>query len=133
MSGISESEQLLRRIEILSALILSVVTLAAGIKFSLHAAVGVLLGGAIAILSFQILKWQLRRAFEKPGKLPRKAGLFAAYYVRYLAALFVIFVVLYYGWADPIPFLIGLSVMVLSIALVGGFEFISMVARKGDR
>ncbi len=133
MSEITESEKLLRRIEILSALILSIVTLAAGVGFSLRAAAGVLQGGAIAILSFQILKWQLRRAFQRPGKIPRKAGLFAAYYIRYLAALFVVFTVLYYGWADPVPFLVGLSVMVLSISLVGGFEFISMVARKGDR
>jgi len=76
-----------------------------------------------------VLKWQLRRAFQRPGRLPTKAGLFVSYYVRFLATLFVIFLVIYYGWATPVPFLVGLSVMVLSIVLVGGIEFVLM---KGD-
>ena len=109
---------------------LSVFTLAALVWFSLKAPSGVLLGGGIAILSFQVLKWQLRRAFQKPGKLPSKAGLFASYYIRFLATLFLIFLVLYLGWATPIPFLVGLSVMVFSIILVGAFEFI--IDEKGE-
>ncbi len=132
MREISPTETLLRRIEWVSGILLFLATLGAGVWFSLRAAVGVLVGGAIAVASFQVLKWQLRRAFQKPGKLPGKAGLFASYYVRFLAVLFAVFVVLYYGWADPIPFLVGLSVMVLSIVLVGGFEFISMAVKKGE-
>jgi hypothetical protein len=124
-------ERLLRRIEWVSGILLTLCALIALLRFSAQAALGVLLGGAIAISSFQVLKWQLRRAFEKPGKLPRKAGLFASSYVRFLATLFLVFMVLYYGWASPVPFLAGLSVVVLSIVLVGGLEFIVMV-KKGE-
>lgn len=131
MREISDTETLLRRIEWVSGSLLFITTLCAAIWFSLQTAAGVLLGGAISTVSFQLLKWQLRRAF-RPGKLPGKAGLFASYYARFLATFFVVFVVLYYGWAEPIPFLVGLSVMVLGIMLVGGFELISMAVKKGE-
>ena len=128
MREVLPTEKLLRRIEWVSGILLVVFTLGALIAFSLQAAKGVFLGCVITMLSFQVLKWQLRRAF-KPGNLPSKAGLFASYYIRYLATLFVIFLVIYFGWATPIPFLVGLSVMVLSIVLVGGLEFVLM---KGE-
>ncbi len=129
MKDIPANERLVRRIEWVSGILLTVLTLGAWRLFSQQAAVGVFLGCAIAIASFEVLKWQLRRAFLTPGKLPSKAGLFASYYIRFLATLFLVFVVIYFGWATPIPFVVGLSVMVLSIGLVGGFEFVSM---KGD-
>ncbi|MEN6441356.1 MAG: ATP synthase subunit I [Syntrophobacter sp.] len=129
MKEIPANERLVRRIEWVSGILLTVLTLGAWRFFSQQAAVGVFLGCAIAIVSFQVLKWQLRRAFLTPGKLPSKAGLFASYYVRFLGTLFLVFVVIYFGWATPIPFVVGLSVMVLSIGLVGGFEFVLM---KGD-
>ncbi|MFZ2446896.1 MAG: ATP synthase subunit I [Syntrophobacteraceae bacterium] len=132
MREIAPTETLVRRIEWVSGILLVLATSVAVVWISLQAAVGVLLGGAIAMASFQILKWQLRRAFLRPGKLPGKASLFASYYLRFLAVLFVIFVVIYYGWATPIPFLVGLSVMVSSIMLVGGFEFILMAVKKGE-
>lgn len=120
------SERLLQRIEVASAVLLIVLTLGAAWWFSWNAAWGVFLGGGIVIVSFQILKWQLRRSLQKPGRLPSRAAVFLSYYVRFLATLFVVFLVLYHGLASPIPILIGLSVMVLSIVLVGAFEFLMM-------
>ncbi|MGA2401088.1 MAG: ATP synthase subunit I [Syntrophobacteraceae bacterium] len=130
MREVVENEKLLLRIELASAVLLLLFTLAALVWFSWKSASGVLLGGGIVIISFQVLKWQLRRALQRPGKLPSKAGLFASYYVRFLATLFLIFLVLYLGLATPFPFLVGLSVMVFSIILVGAFEFIMM--KKGE-
>jgi hypothetical protein len=125
-----ESEKLLRRIELVSAILLLAFTFAALVWFSWKCASGVFLGGSIVILSFQVLKWQLRRALQKPGKLPSKAGLFVSYYIRFLATLVLVFLGLYLGWATPFPFLVGLSTMVLSIVLVGAFEYFMM--KKGE-
>lgn len=121
-----ESEKLLQRIELASAVLLLAFTAASLLWFSLKCAAGVFLGGSIVILSFQVLKWQLKRALMTPGRLPSKAGLFVTYYIRFLATLFMVFLVLYLGLATPFPFLVGLSVMVLSMILVGAFEFIMM-------
>ncbi len=126
-------ERLLRHIEWTNIGLLIVSTLGAWIFFSYRIAFGVFLGGAIATVSFQILKWQLRRAFQSAGKIPRKGGLFISYYLRFLITLFVVFTVIYYGWVNPIALLVGLSLVVLSIAAVGVHEFFLMQVRKGGR
>ncbi len=130
MREVVESERLLQRIELASAILLLAFTAAALVWCSWKCASGVLLGGGIVIISFQTLKWQLRRALQRPGRLPGKAGLFVSYYLRFLATLVLIFLVMYLGLATPFAFLVGLSVMVLSIVLVGAFEFIMM--KKGE-
>jgi len=125
-----ESEELLRRIELTSAVLLLVFTSVALVWFSWKAVSGVFWGGIIVIASFQVLKWQLRRTLQKPGKLPSKAGLFVSYYLRFLATLVLVFFALYLRLATPVPFLVGLSIMVLSIVVVGVFEFFMM--KKGE-
>lgn len=126
------AERLLRRIEWANGILIVVATLGAWVLFSGAIAFGVFQGCVIATLSFQILKWQLKKAFRNPDKIPQKASLFASYYLRFLGTLFVVFTVIYYGWANPIALLVGLSVVVLSIVLVGGQEFLVMLAKKGE-
>ena len=126
-------ERLLRHIEWTNIGLLVAAVFGAWIFFSSWIAFGVLLGGVIATVSFQILKWQLRRAFQSAGKVPHKGGLFVSYYLRFLITLFVIFTVIYYGWANPIALLVGLSLVVLSIAAVGAHEFLLMQLRKGGK
>lgn len=132
VSEVDQSERLIRRIELVAASLLFVFTVAALIWFSWRSATGVLLGGCIVIVSLQVLKWQIRRALQNPEKLPTKAGPFAfgIYFVRFLGTLLLVFLVLYLGLANPFAFLVGLSVVVLSIILVGVFEFITM--KKGE-
>jgi len=96
-------ERLLRRIEGMNAALLAVLPPAAWLLFSRQAALAVLVGGAIATLSFQFLKWQLRRALTRPGMLPTKGRLFVSYYLRFLGMLFVVFLVTAYGWTEPVP------------------------------
>lgn len=96
-------------------------------------AFGVFLGGVIATLSFQALKWQLKRAFQHPDRVPHKGGLFISYYLRFLATLFVVFTVIYYGWVNPIAFVVGLSLVILSISMVGVREFLLMLMTKGGK
>ena len=125
-----QSEKLLQRIELASAVLLLTFTAASLIWFSWKCAWGILLGGGIVILSFQVLKWQLRRALMVRGRLPSMGGFFVGYYIRFVATLVLVFLVLYLGLATPFPFLVGLSVMVLSMVLVGAFEFVMM--KRGE-
>ena len=131
MSLALSEDRFVRRIHWVCGAILTAAVLVALTGVSAHAALGVFLGGAIAILSFHALEWQLRRAFLRPGRIPRQAGLFASYYVRYLASLFLVFVVIYYGWADPVPLLVGLSVVVAGIVVAGGWEAVATL-KKGE-
>ncbi|NTU48377.1 MAG: ATP synthase subunit I [Syntrophobacteraceae bacterium] len=132
MEGNTGTDRLVKRIEISTCILLGVTTGAAGLLFDASAAVGVFLGGMIVALSFQVLKWQLLRAFLTPGRLPQKGRVFLSYYLRFLATLLSVFLVIHFGWADPVAFVVGLSVVVLSILVVGGFEFTAMLTKKGD-
>lgn len=125
-------ERLVRRIEWANGIFLLVFTVGAWGIFSGRAAAGVFAGGVISILSFEILKWQLQRAFRNPDRVPGKGRLFISYYLRFLGTVFVIFTVIYYKWVDPMAFLVGLSVVVAGLFSVGFGEYIIMLQR-GER
>jgi hypothetical protein len=129
---LADEEKLLRRIEVVNVILMGLLPAGAWVLVSAKTALGVFLGAAIVTLSFRVLKWQLNKAFKTPGKLPQKGRVLASYYLRYVATLFLVFVVMYYGWADPIAFLVGLSVVVLSILVGGGLEVLVSLARKGE-
>ncbi len=132
MREILSDEKLVRRIEWVNGILLAVFAVGAWFVFSLRAAAGVLAGGAVSVASFEILKWQLRRSFRNTESIPGKGRLFISYYLRYLGAVFVIFTVIYYKWVQPIPFLVGLSVVMASMFLVGVREYLIMLQR-GER
>ncbi|MEN6486778.1 MAG: ATP synthase subunit I [Syntrophobacteraceae bacterium] len=122
----------MRLIEWMSAIFAVGLSLGAWYFYSAPAARGVVFGAAIAIASFQVLKWQLKKAFRDPLNLPGKGKVFASYYLRFLVTLFLVFLVMYFGWGDPIAFLVGLSVIVVSIIIIGALEYLMLLARKGD-
>jgi len=124
-------EKLLRSIEWTIGILFVVVTLGAWVFASGRAAFGVCLGGGIAAASFEVLKWQLKRAFRSTRNLPKRGGLFASYYLRFLGTLFIIFTVIYYGWVNPIAFLAGLSIVPVSMIMVGVKEFALLLVKKG--
>ncbi len=126
------SDELLRQVELYNLIFMGLLPLAAWVLASGTFGFGVLLGAILSTLSFQILKWQLRRAFQTPGRMPQKGGVFFGYYARFLGTLFLVFIAIYYRWVEPIPFLVGLSVVVLSILVVGGQEFYVMLRKKGE-
>lgn len=132
MLDVLTGERLVRLIEWMSALFAVGLSLGAWYFYSAPAARGVIFGAAIAIASFQVLKWQLKKAFRDPLNLPGKGKVFASYYLRFLVTLFLVFLVMYFGWGDPIAFLVGLSVIVVSIIIIGALEYLMLLARKGD-
>jgi hypothetical protein len=125
-------DKLLKRIELVNVLLMVLLPIGTWVFLSAKMALGIFLGAAIVTVSFRVLKWQLKKAFMTPGKLPQKGMVFLSYYLRYLGTLFLVFVVMYYGWADPIAFLVGLSVVVLSILVGGGLEVLVSLEKKGE-
>ncbi|WP_448382685.1 ATP synthase subunit I [Desulfosoma sp.] len=132
MGTLLSDERLIWRIQLVNVILLFFAALGAALFFSIREALGVLLGGATVTVSFQVMKWQMRRAFQHPGRVPSKGVLFVKYYLRFLGTVFVVFTVLYYGWVDPPAFLAGLSVVMVSIVLVAIQEAVKMVMR-GER
>lgn len=132
MRKVLSVESLLRRIEWTNGVVLIVVIAGAWALYSARMAFDVLVGGAIVTVSFQTLKWQLNKAFRDPSKVPSKGKIYFSYYLRFGIVLFLVFVVMHYGWANPIAFVVGLSSIAISILLIGGLEFLVLVATKGE-
>lgn len=132
MRKVLSVESLLRRIELTNGVVLSVAIAGAWVLYSARIAFDVFLGGAIVTVSFQTLKWQLNKAFQDPSKIPSKGKIYFSYYLRFGIVLFLVFVVMHYGWANPIAFVVGLSGIAISILLIGGLEFLVLVATKGE-
>ncbi len=131
MGGIVSAENLLVRIQGISGVLLLTMSVCAWVFFSVQAALSVFLGGGIVILSFQALKWQLRRAWMRAGPPSSKGWLLFSYYLRYLGTLFLVFLFVYVGWVHPLGFLVGLSTMVLSVIIVGGLEYLVSYTKRG--
>ena len=132
MRKVLSVESLLRRIEWTNGLVLFLAISGAWILYAARIAFDVFLGGAIVTVSFQTLKWQLGKAFRDPAKLPSTGEIYFSYYLRFAVVVFVVFVVMYYGWANPIAFVVGLSGIPISILLIGGMEYLVLVATKGE-
>ncbi len=81
---------------------------------------GVLLGGLIAIVNFNVLQHTVRGAFS-PGGIHQGArfSIVGKYYLRLLALGVIIYFLITRGWIDPVGLAIGLSTVVLSIVGLG--------------
>ena len=132
MQEILQDDKLLRRIEITNLVLTVLVPLGTAAFFSWPLAGGVLLGAVVMTTSFEAMKWQLHKALRDPGAAPSKGAIFGKYYVRFLVTLFVVFTVVWYQWVHPIAFLVGLSLVMVSIIGVGIQQFVVMF-RRGDR
>ena len=132
MRKVLSVESLLRRIEWTNTVLVIVSVAGAWVLYTARIAFDVFLGGVIVTASFQTLKWQLNKAFRDPTKIPGKGKIYLSYYLRFAVVLFLVFVVMHYGWANPIAFVVGLSSIAISILLIGGLEFLVLVATKGE-
>jgi hypothetical protein len=94
--------------------LLAVLVVTGLVFFSLKTGLGVLAGGAIAIVNFIWMRNALQRIL---GLLPRKPNLYAQ--MRFIARITVTGLVLYgiitSGWFSLVGLLVGLSVIVATI------------------
>ena len=81
---------------------------------------GVILGGLFIIANFSLLQHTVRSAFADDGTMKKKrAAIIAKYYFRLAITGIIIYILVSNGWVDPIGLVVGLSVVVISIAYVG--------------
>jgi hypothetical protein len=114
-----QDEALLTRIERFVWLLFFLLSAASFVLLSFKFAAGVLLGSALAVANFYLMKRHLRRALD-PQRQQRARFLYMLkYYIRFLATAAIIAAALIQGWVEPVGLLLGLSVNVIGIVLVG--------------
>jgi hypothetical protein len=106
--------RLLRFITLTNWILFCIVTIAGFILAPGPFAWGILAGGLIVTINFQLLYRSLKKALTPPHLAKPKVVL-GKYYIRFLVSALIIFILISDHYVNPIGLIIGLSVVVTSI------------------
>ena len=122
-----------RRLKIANWLVLGGLVVAGFIWFGREFALGILVGGLVAVINFHLLHQALKGMLERAaGPSPEEAkgrakAFFAArQLLRFFALLVVIFLLVSQGWVNIFGLVVGLSTVVLTLILAAIVEVIKL-------
>ncbi len=116
---ILQDEALLRRIERFNWILLALLTSSGFAFLSRKFALGVFVGGMLAIANFFLMKRNLGRALDTRTGGGSRFFYLLKYCLRLVALGVIIAVLLIKGWVSPFGMLLGLSIIVIGIVFVG--------------
>ncbi len=122
-------QRLLKFIARANLIILTLLSGVALLASSKDFAVGIIVGGLIVSINFQLLYRTLRRSFSPPKTASIKMILLK-YYVRFTISGLIIYVLISRQVVDPLGLCIGLSVVVASIILGTIFEAKKLICEE---
>lgn len=114
-----QDEALVKRIERLNWFLLLALTSGSFALFSRSFGLGVLAGGILSIANFYLMKRNLHRALDPRRRGPSRLFYLLKYYLRFAALGVIVALLLIKGWTDPFGILLGLSITVIGIVVVG--------------
>jgi len=117
-----KDEALIKKIELSNWVLLALLTSGSFVFFSREFGFGVLVGGILAIANFYLMKRSLFRALDPQRRGKTRFFYLLKYYLRFAALGLIIALLLIKGWVSPFGMLLGLSIIVFGIALVGFHE-----------
>ncbi len=122
-----------RRLKIANCLVLAGLVVAGFIWRGREFALGILVGGLVAVINFHLLHQALKGMLERAAALnPEEAkgrakAFFAArQMLRFFALLAVMFLLVSQGWVNIIGLVVGLSTVVLTLILAAIIEVIKL-------
>ncbi len=107
-------KRLLKFITATNWLLFFAVTISGFILGPKHFALGILAGGLIVTVNFQLLYRSLKQALTPPH-IARPSVVLGKYYIRFFVSALAIFVLIADHYVNPLGLIIGLSVVVTSI------------------
>lgn len=117
-----KDEALLKRLEQFNWVLLALLVSGSFVFFSRKFALGVLAGGILAVANYYLVKRSLRRALDPERQGKTRFLYLLKYGLRFAALGLTIALLLIKGWVSPLGMLLGLSIIVLGIALVAVVE-----------
>ena len=113
-------DKLSKILRIQNWLILFILASASFFLMSSSFTLGIILGGLIIIVNFNVLQHTIRCAFSSEGFIGRKKrSVIMKYYLRLAAIGVLIYFLITQGWVHPVGLTIGLSTVVISIFSLG--------------
>ena len=117
-----EDEALIKKVELFNWILLALLTSSGFVFLSRDFGFGVLVGGVLAIANFYLMKRSLFRALDPQRKGRTRFFYLLKYFLRLAALGLIIAWLLIKGWVSPFGMLLGLSIIVIGIALAGIHE-----------
>jgi hypothetical protein len=128
-----------RRLKMANWLVLAVLTVAGFIWQGKEFALGILVGGLVAVINFHLLHQALKGMLERAAtgspeeaKGRAKAFFAARQLFRFFALLLVIFLLVSYGWVNIFGLVVGLSTVVLTLILAAIVEVIKLKNKEAN-
>ena len=128
-----------RRLKIANWLVLAVLTGAGGLWQGKEFALGILVGGLVAVINFHLLHQALRgmaqRATAGSGieaAITAKSYFASRRLLRFFALVLVIYLLVRHGWVNIFGLLVGLSTVVLTLMLVAIIEGIKLTHKEAN-
>ena len=113
-------DELYRDLKMRSLIILLILASISYFLMSNSITAGIILGGLIIIINFDILQSVVRRAFPADGEIKaKKISLIAKTYFRLLVLGAIIYFLITHVRVDPLGLTVGLSTVVFSIVSFG--------------
>ena len=128
-----------RRLKIANWLVLAVLVVAGFIWGGKEFALGILVGGLVAVVNFHLLHQALKGMLERAAALSpeeaqgRAKAFFAArQMLRFFALLAVIVLLVSQGWLNIFGLVVGLSTVVLTLILAAIVEVIKLKNKEAN-
>ncbi len=122
-------ERILKVIVYSNWIVLSAVSIAAGILEGFDFTLGVVIGGLMVTLNFQLMHRSLKKSFNRK-RLPSLKSILVKHYFRFGLSIVLIFFLISKRWTDPGGLLIGLSVVVVSIMIAALCELKKIIFKE---
>jgi hypothetical protein len=111
-----EKDPLQKRLEITNWIVLAVLVVLSAVFMPLKFTWGILFGGLICIINFHWLYRNLRNVFQQLAD-GAKSAIMIRYYPSFVLTAVILYLIISKQLADVICLLIGLSVVVINIAI----------------
>jgi hypothetical protein len=113
-----KEDPFLARIRLMNGAVFALLLLASLIWMSPLFSFGVAMGGLIVLINFHLLYRILKKAFI-PDRLASPKSVIIKYYLRLLGTGLILYVLIAKRLVDPLGLVVGLSVVVINLTLVG--------------
>ncbi len=128
-----------RRLKIASWLVLAGLVAAGYFWQGREFALGILVGGLVAVINFHLLHQALKGMLERAAVMSpeeaqgRAKAFFAARQLfRFFALLAILFLLVSHGWVNIIGLVVGLSTVVLTLILAAIIEVIKLKNKEAN-
>lgn len=127
-----------RHLKIANWVVLAVLVVAGFLWQGQEFALGILLGGLVAVVNFHLLHRTLKSTLERVGVNPEEAkgqakAFFAArQLLRFTALVAIVYLLVRDGWVNIFGLLVGLSTVVLTLILAGINELLKLKNKEAN-